>query len=95
MWAQKDEKKGKIIQYGERVLGLKGSDDEIIRASIRKTVEFFESVGLPTKLSAYQVKQDAIETVVNRLTARGFQPMGERSTVDLNKVREVLRFALT
>ncbi len=95
MWAQKEDKKGKIIQYGERVLGLKGSDEEIIRASIRKTVEFFESVGLPTKLSAYQVKQDAIETVINRLTTRGFEPMGEKSTVDLNKVREVLRFALT
>ena len=58
-------------------------------------MEFFESVGLPTKLSAYQVKQDAIETVINRLSTRGFEPMGEKSTVDLNKVREVLRFALT
>lgn len=94
MWSMKDQKQKKIIQYGERVLGLKGSDEEIVRAAIRKTVEFFESVGVATKLSAYQVKQDAIEAVVNRLSSRGFQPMGEKSTVDLNKVREVLRFAL-
>ncbi len=94
MWIMREEKHDKIHQYAERVLKLKGSDQDIVQGAIRRTAGFFESMGLPTKLSSYQIKQDVIEKVVSRFTERGFQPLGERGTVTLDKVREVLRVAL-
>ena len=42
----------KILQYGERVLGItSGSRDERIDEVIRRTEEFFRSLGLTTRLS--------------------------------------------
>jgi NADP-dependent alcohol dehydrogenase len=94
MWVMRSEKREKINQYAERVLKLKGSDEELLQGSIRKTVTFFESVGLPTKLSAYGIKQDVIEKITVRLQARGMTALGERQTVTLEKIRDVLRVAL-
>lgn len=94
MYVMKDEKKDKINQYAERVWKLKGSDHELFQGAFRKTVSFFESLGLPTKLAAYQIKSDVIEKVVERFAARGFIPMGEKNLVTLDKVREVLRVSL-
>ena len=53
----------------------------------------FETLGLPTKLSAYGIKEDVAAKVTARLEQRGFQPMGEKGLVTLEKVREVLRVA--
>lgn len=94
MWAMRDEKREKISQYAERVWKLQGSDQELLRGAIRKTTDFFESMGLPTKLAAYGVKEDVIQKVVSRFEARGFEPMGEKNLVNLEKVAEVLRLSL-
>lgn len=94
MWAMRDEKREKINQYAERVWKLQGSDQELLRGSIRKTVDFFESMGLPTKLSAYGIKSEVIPKVIARFEARGFTPIGEKEKVTLEKVSEVLRLAL-
>ncbi len=94
MWVMREEKREKINQYAERVLKLKGSDQELLQGSIRKTVTFFETMGLPTKLSAYQIKEDVIEKVIKRFEERGITLLGERQQVTMNKVREILRVAL-
>lgn len=94
MWVMRAEKREKINQYAERVLKLKGSDEELFQGSFRKTVTFFETMGLPTKLSAYGIKQDVIEKVVKRFEERGVTALGERQAVTMEKIREVLRVAL-
>lgn len=94
MWVMREEKRQKINQYAERVWKLKGSDHELLQGSIRRTSGFFEAMGLPTKLSHYQIKQDCVEKIIERLQKRGFTPMGEKQLVTLDKVREVLRAAL-
>jgi NADP-dependent alcohol dehydrogenase len=93
MWVMRDEKRAKINQYAERVWRL-GGDQDLVQGAFRKTSGFFESMGLPTKLAAYQIKDDCIPKILARFEARGFTPMGERGTVTLEKVREVLQVAL-
>jgi NADP-dependent alcohol dehydrogenase len=88
---KRDNKKDKILQYGERIWGItNGTDDEKINAAISKTVDFFESVGLPTTLSAYNVKEVTIAKIVARFKNRPFK-LGEKSDVDFNQVELILR----
>lgn len=94
MSVMKNEKKDKILQYGKRVWGISGSDQECIDQTIKKTAEFFESVGLATKLSAYDVSADVVEKVSSRLSDRGMVAMGESGKVSIGKVRAVLELAL-
>ncbi|HBE40143.1 MAG TPA: NADH-dependent alcohol dehydrogenase, partial [Bacteroidales bacterium] len=52
----KEEKKDKLLQYAERVWKItEGSDDERVDSAIQKTVDFFESLGISTRLSDYGV----------------------------------------
>jgi NADP-dependent alcohol dehydrogenase len=45
--------KPKLAQYGKRIFNLTGTDDEIANEAIAKTVEFFHTMGMDTKLSDY------------------------------------------
>lgn len=92
MWVMKDEKRAKINQYAERVWNIRDNQDQF-QGAFRKTVDFFETMGLPTKLAAYGIKDDAAEKVVARFEKRGFGPLGEKGLVTLDKVREVLKVA--
>lgn len=92
MWVMKDEKSAKINQYAERVWKISDNQDHF-QGAFRKTVAFFETMGLPTKLSAYGIKEDVASKVIARLEKRGFTPMGEKGLVTLDKVRDVLRIA--
>jgi NADP-dependent alcohol dehydrogenase len=42
-----------LAQYGKRIFNLTGTDDEIKNEAIAKTVEFFHTMGMDTKLSDY------------------------------------------
>jgi NADP-dependent alcohol dehydrogenase len=44
--------KEKLAQYGKRIFNLTGTD-EIANEAIAKTVEFFHTMGMDTKLSDY------------------------------------------
>lgn len=67
----KDQKADKLVQYGERVWGIKkGSIDERIEQAIVNTEEFFRSLGLTTRLSEEKISEDVIEEVKKRFDAR-------------------------
>lgn len=69
---QRESKRAKLLQYAERVWGITaGTDESRIIAAIDKTRNFFESVGVPTHLSAHGVGEEVIDIVVNRLVRRG------------------------
>lgn len=88
---KRENKKDKIKQYGERIWGIKsGSDDEKINASITKTVDFFESLGLPTTLPAYNLGEETINKIVARFEKRPFK-MGEKSDIDYKEVELILK----
>lgn len=87
-----EEKKAKLVQYGERVWKItEGSDDERARKAIDKTVAFFESLGVPTRLSAYNVNGGTIDKIVARLEDRKWLELGDRGLT----TPEVTRKALT
>jgi NADP-dependent alcohol dehydrogenase len=80
----------KIRQLGERVWGIKeGSADERIDRTIEKTIEFFESVGIPTKLPDYNVPLETIENICNRFQKRGYK-LGEKSDIGPVEIKEIL-----
>ena len=88
---KRENKKDKIIQYGERIWGItNGTENEKIDLTIKKTVEFFESVGIPTTLSDYGVAEQTIERIMNRFKERGTK-LGERADIDYIEVGKILR----
>ena len=91
---QKDKKMAKLVQYAERVWGItEGSDEEKADAAIAKTREFFESLGVPTKLSAYDLDKSVIDQVVKQLEEHGFTQLSEDGSVTPEVVRQILTLA--
>lgn len=90
MHIKRNEKKVKILQLGERIWGItKGSTEERIDQTIRKTVEFFESVGIPTRLPDYGVPTETIDTICARFAKRGYK-IGEKAEIGPAEIRLIL-----
>lgn len=84
-------KRDKILQLGERVWGLKeGSTDERIDLTILKTTDFFESVGIPTRLPDYKVPAETIDTICSRFKRRGYK-IGEKADIGPAEIKEILQ----
>lgn len=94
MWVMRTEKKEKIKQYGDRIWNMKVESDDDVKLVIKKTEEFFHSLGVPTKLKDYGISIEVVAQVTDRLKKRGFAPMGEREAVTLKKVEEILLGAI-
>jgi NADP-dependent alcohol dehydrogenase len=92
---RREQKAEKLLQYGSRVLGIdSGSNEERVERAIAATAELFESLGVPTKLSAYQLGAEAIPKVVANLKASRRLRMGERLDVTLEHVTKMLELSL-
>jgi NADP-dependent alcohol dehydrogenase len=92
---QRDNKRAKLLQYGQRVWGISaGSEEERIDATIAATRAFFEQLGIPTRLSAYKLGAEAIDAVVRQLGVHGMTALGEHGDVDLLRSRAILEAAL-
>lgn len=84
----------KLLQYAKRVWNItEGSDDAIIDEAIAKTRAFFESLGLPTRLSAYDIDDEGITAILKQLEEHGMVALGERHEVTLAESRKVLEAA--
>ena len=96
LWkALREEKKEKLLQYGERVWKItEGSTDEKVDAAIEKTVEFFESLGIKTRLSEYGVGQDTIDKIVARFRERNWINLGDRGLTTPEVTKETLEHQL-
>jgi NADP-dependent alcohol dehydrogenase len=89
------QKHDKLLQYGQRVWGIQeGSEEERITAAIDATRDFFERIGLPTRLGAYDLGQDAIDLMIQRLETHGMTQLGEHADVTPAVSRRVLVAAL-
>ncbi len=89
------QKHDKLLQYGQRVWGIcEGTEDERITAAIDATRDFFERMGLPTRLSAYDLGQDAIDLMIQQLEAHGMTKLGEHGDITPAASRRVLVAAL-
>src|SRR4030042_4054325 len=83
LWkALREEKKQKLLQYGERVWSITaGSEEGRVDAAINKTTEFFESLGVKTRLVDYGVKKDTIDKIVARFEERKWLDLGDRGLI--------------
>jgi len=88
---KRDNKKEKILQYGERIWKIdSGTDDEKTDKAIAKTVEFFESLGLKTRLSDYNVPVETISKITARFRKRN-TIIGENKDIDYKVVDAILK----
>lgn len=87
-------KKDKLTQYGKRIFNLTGSDDEIADEAINKTVAFFHTMGMQTKLSDYtkDFKKTA-DFIVTRFEERGWKALGEKQNITLEKVQSIVEMS--
>ncbi|MBD2346944.1 iron-containing alcohol dehydrogenase [Anabaena subtropica] len=88
---RRDRKWQKLLQYAERVWNIvDGSEEERINEAIAKTRNFFESVGVRTRLSDYGVGLETIPLVVENLQKHGLAILGEQQDVDSQVVEKIL-----
>ncbi|UFH47309.1 iron-containing alcohol dehydrogenase [Flavobacterium galactosidilyticum] len=89
-----ETKKGKLAQYGKRIFNLTGTEDEIARQAIDKTVEFFHAMGMDTKLSDYTKEYDnTADFIVNRFKEREWLGLGEKQNITLEKVKSIVEMS--
>ncbi|VCZ64596.1 Alcohol dehydrogenase YqhD [Escherichia coli] len=74
----KKEKAEKLAQYGARVWNIPESDSEkMADEAINATVEFFELMGVKTRLSDYGLGAEDISAVIGKLKEHGHIALGE------------------
>ena len=87
---QRRSKAQKLAQYGRRVWGLhRLRDEETVDAAIARTETFFQSVGVPTRLSDYGLTPADCQVVVERFRQRGAK-LGERGAIGADEIVEIL-----
>ena len=96
IWTYKlAQKQEKLVQYGQRVWHIQETDPQVIaRQAIEKTREFFENMGVATRLSAYGLGEQIIDEVIAKLEEHQFIKLGEHSDITPHDVRAILKLAL-
>ena len=90
MWVMREEKGDKILQYGQRVWGISGTDrEQTIVKIIDRTEEFFRSLGLKTRLSENGAGEETINEIVRRFEERDVH-FGENQSVNAAVARQIL-----
>lgn len=92
---RRDVKRAKLLQYADRVWGLRaGDEDARIDQAIAHTRAFFEALGVRTRLADYGVGAEAVERIVAQLEAHRMVKLGEDRAVDLALSRRVVEACL-
>ena len=93
LWVKRDKKAEKLIQYGRRVWGLSGSGVEIVSQAIEEMSRFFNRLGMPTRLTFYDIDPDeAAKRVQERFEERG-SVFGEHKDITPGVVAQILRLS--
>ncbi|MGB0990340.1 MAG: iron-containing alcohol dehydrogenase [Halarcobacter sp.] len=85
-----EEKEAKIAQLGKNVFGIQNDNAGVIKA----IEEVYNKVGVPTKLSEYEIDDKVISNVQAALTKNGYTAIGENGTVTLDKVSTILTMSM-
>ena len=90
-----DTKKDKLAQYGRRVWGITTTDtEEAATQAIEKTVQFFHTMGMETKISNYTSDYNkTADFIVKRFEERGWKGLGERQNVTPEKVKAIVEMS--
>jgi len=92
---RREKKRAKLLQYAERVWHIgSGSEEEKIDLAIQKTREYFERLGVKTRLSQYGVGADKIPVVAEQLKTHGMTALSETQDLMLEVSRKILERAM-
>ncbi|MDD4994019.1 MAG: iron-containing alcohol dehydrogenase [Paludibacter sp.] len=87
-------KREKLEQYAYRIWGISaGTSDERIDEAIAKTIAFFESTGIKTRLNDYGVNGTTISVIASRFKSRG-TILGENQDINYETVEKILNIRL-
>ena len=86
----KKSKRQKLLRYAREVWGLyQGDEDVLIDESIGRTILFFESLGVGTRLQDYGISATAATLVADRIREKGLF-LGEHQDIGPEEVRHIL-----
>ncbi len=96
LWTHlKADKSAKLAQYAANVWNIPAQEESVMAdKAIQCTVEFFESMGLKTRLSAYGLGEEIIPVVLGKLKEHGHVNIGEKQKVTEEAAAEILKLAL-
>ena len=91
---RKDKKEAKLLQYAERVWNItEGTTDERIEAGILKTEQFFNTLGVATKISEYNVEKAELKDIITQLETHGMVALSETGDLTLDVTERILESA--
>lgn len=91
---KKETKREKLIRYSRNVWNETGSDDELVEKAISSTVKFYESLGIPTNGSAYNINSETIKEIKSRFSKSGLS-YGENKDITPEAVEDILIMSIT
>jgi NADP-dependent alcohol dehydrogenase len=92
--AKRKQKHAKLLQYAERVWDLRsGSEAERIDDAIAATRDFFERMGVKTRLRDYGLNDLGIDTLIGKLGEHGMTAIGEHGDIDLVQSQHIYEAA--
>ena len=92
--AKREQKHAKLLQYAERVWDLRsGSEEDRIDGAIKATRDFFERMGVKTRLRDYGLADANIDTLLAKLEEHGMTALGEHGDIDLVQSRHIYEAA--
>lgn len=95
MQQQRQQKRAKLLQYGQRVWQLQHQDEErLIDEAISHTRHFFERMGVPTRLTDYGLKAEVIDKLVEKLVQHKMVKLGEHGDITPEVSSSILQLAL-
>jgi NADP-dependent alcohol dehydrogenase len=90
----RDEKKQKLLQYGNRVWGIEvGTEEMKVDEAIDRTEKFFRSLGMKTRFSEHNITKEQLKPVIERFVNRNWK-LGEMKTITPDRVEKILYAAL-
>ncbi len=85
-----EDKKEKLTLMGKEVFDMPHNYEMVIEA-----IEYmYQSIGVPTKLSAYNIDDNVIENITKSLEAHGMTALGENENITLDKVSQILKMSI-
>lgn len=92
---RKEQKLEKLVQFARRVWNVKsGNDEHQASEGIKLTREFFEAMGVKTRLSDYKLGAESVDKVIAQLKSHQMIKLGENGDVDLEVSRKILELCL-
>jgi NADP-dependent alcohol dehydrogenase len=92
---RKQSKRAKLLQYAQRVWNITEGDEDVrIDQAIQRTRDFFEKMGVKTRLTDYKLGSDSIEPILKHLESHRMISLGEQRDVTLDISRKVLELSI-